>query len=714
MVVDVEDGRIRRLEAHPDNRATLEGICLKGLSYYERVYSPDRILHPLRKNADTGELEQISWDEALDLIAQKLQQFRSESGPQSVLYYAGSGTKGLLNGVGLEFWRLYGGCTTTYGDLCWPAGLEATRLTLGDNKHSAPWDIADARLIVMWGKNASETNIHQMTFVEQALDGGAKLVVIDPRRTQTSERAELLIQPRPGTDGALALAIAGLLIDNSWIDVRFIAEHVRGFERFSDVARAMTPEMASEITDVPTHYIHRLAELIGTYGPVTISPGFGMQRYTNSGQTMRSILALLAITGNIGKPGAGWVYANLQSQIFEEVKDPIACYPPGFSTAQTSRTEAAGNSTVDAAAGNGAVQATDPVRVSISTALLGQQMLAAADPSLRMAWVERGNPVTQNPETHTVLEAFRSLEFVVVIDQFLTDTAREADLVLPAKTMFEQSDVIGAYWHPYIQLKQKLIEPLGEVKPESEVYYLLARKLGFGEEALAGKIPGPTDDDIESFLEEKLAPFEGLSLEKLREGPMLPPDHQEVAFSDHLFPTPSGKIELYSEEAAARWDVAPVPTYREPVESSRVQESGAVADPPEPATTSAEAARYPLYLMTPNTKNRIHSQFNNLQMIRQFGDQPFVFMNPDDAAIREIRDGARVEIFNDRGSLRLEARMENGLKAGCVAVTNGWWISEGGTVNFCSHGRETDMGHGAAFHDNMVEVRCMSASVEEP
>jgi anaerobic selenocysteine-containing dehydrogenase len=696
MVVEVEDGRIRRLEAHPENRATPEGICLKGLSYYERVYSPDRILHPLRKNQDTGEFERVSWNEALDLIVENLERFRVDSGPQSVLYYAGSGTKGLLNGVGMDFWRLYGGCTTTYGDLCWPAGLEATRLTLGDNKHSAPWDIAEARLIVMWGKNASETNIHQMAFVEQALDGGAKLVVIDPRRTQTSERAELLIQPRPGTDGALALAIAGLIIDNRWIDVKFVSDHVLGFERFSASARGMTPERAAEITDVPVAYIHRLAELIGTHGPVTISPGFGMQRFTNSGQTMRSILALLAITGNIGKPGAGWVYANLQSQIFDEVKDPIACYPPGFATAQM------GQGGLDE---NLAVDAEDPVRVSISTALLGQQMLATADPPLRMAWVERGNPVTQNPETHTVLDAFRSLEFVVVIDQFLTDTAREADLILPAKTMFEQSDVIGAYWHPYIQIKQKMIEPLGEVKPESEVYYLLARRLGFDEEALAGRIPGPSDAEIESFLEARLAPFEGLSLAELRKGPMLPPDHQEVAFSNFLFSTPSGKIELYSEEAAARWDVEPLPTFTEPVESLRVQESSTVAGPTEPAVTGAESARYPLHFMTPNTKNRIHSQFNNLQMIRQFGDQPFVLMNPDDAAARDIRDGDLAEVFNDRGRLRLGVRLENGLKAGCVVVTNGWWISEGGTVNFCSIGRETDMGHGAAFHDNMVDVR---------
>jgi anaerobic selenocysteine-containing dehydrogenase len=661
MRVHVEDGRIRRIEPHSDNLATPEGVCLKGLSYYERVYSTDRIVHPLIRKRSTG-YERISWDDALGLIVTKLRHIRDETGPHSVLYYAASGTKGLLNSVGLSFWRLYGGCTTTYGDLCWPAGLEATRLTLGDNKHNAPWDLANARLIVMWGRNAAETNIHQMVFVDQALDAGAKLVVIDPRRTQTSERAALLIQPRPGTDGALALALANLLISRDSIDHEFIDRHVLGFGEFATMVRDFTPDHAAEVCDVPVEYIHRLADYLGSIRPVTFCPGFGMQRYTNSGQTMRALLALLAITGNFGQPGAGWVYANLQSHIFDPVKDPLACYPP----------ENPGG----------------PIRVSISTARLGQDMLATANPSLRMAWVERGNPVIQNPETNTVLEAFRALEFRVVVDQFLTDTAREADLVLPAKTMFEQSDVIGAYWHPYIQYKQKIIEPPGEVKPESEIYYLLAKRLGFTAPELHDEIPEPDDAAIEQFLHRRLEPFEELSLDRLREGPVLAPGHQAVAFSDFVFPTSSGKIELSSQEAVLRWDVSALPTYEESQESVK--------------TT---AGRYSLYFMTPNTKNRIHSQFNNLAMIRQVSEGPAVSVNPQDAEPRGIRDGDVVEVFNDRGRMRLAARLDQGIKAGCVSVTNGWWISEGGTVNFCSYGRETDMGHGAAFHDNVVEIR---------
>ncbi|HDL18132.1 MAG TPA: hypothetical protein ENH29_03675 [Bacteroidetes bacterium] len=662
--VHVENGVLRKIDPHPANKATPEGPCLKGLSYIERVYSPDRILYPLRKKQNSADFERISWESALNLIAEKITGFKNEFGPRSILYYTGSGTKGLLNAVGMNFWRLFGGCTTTYGDLCWPAGLEATRLTLGENKHNAPWDIANAKLIILWGKNAAETNIHQMLYINRALDNGAKLIVIDPRRTETSERAQLLVQPRPGSDGALALAIARLLIQNGQINTDFISRHVLGFDEFAKMAAGFTAEKAAEITDVPVKYIQRLADEIRTIRPVTINAGFGMQRYTNSGQTMRAIIALLAITGNIGKPGAGWIFANLQSHIFDAVKDPIAFYPPE--------------------------KPDGTVRVSISTAKLGRDMRAAKDPPLKMIWVERGNPVTQNPDTNTILRAFRALNFCVVVDQFLTDTAREADLILPAKTMFEQSDVISAYWHPYIQLKQKVIEPPGEVRPESQIYYLLAKQLGFTDEELTGKIPGLSDADAISYLEKELKPFPELTLDTLKTTPILAPGHQEIAFADFVFPTPSGKIELFSGEAQKRWGADPLPVFFEPAESVRDGKN--------------TAQEYPLYFLTSNTKNSIHSQFSNLKMIRQFASEPSLTIHPQDAKKRGISGKDRVRIFNDRGELKIKAVLDYGIKPGCVSLCNGWWISRGGTVNFCSPGRETDMGYGAAFHDNLVEV----------
>jgi anaerobic selenocysteine-containing dehydrogenase len=673
MRVEVEDGEIRRIEPHPGNRATPEGVCLKGLSYVERVRSPDRILSPLLRVA-RGEFKPIDWPRALDLIESKLVQYRADPGPQSILYYAASGTKGLLNGAGSEFWRLFGGCTTTYGDLCWPAGLEATRLTHGENRNSAPWDIANAKLIILWGKNPAETNIHQMPFVQQARESGARVVVIDPRRTETAESADLWIRPRPGTDGALALAAAHEIIRRGGVDTAFVRDQVLGYEEFSARVRERTPAWAAAIADVPEHQIRELARLVAEIRPATISAGFGMQRYTNSGQTMRAILALLAITGNIGRPGAGWVYANLQSAVFDDVKDPIAFYPPERPDGLT--------------------------RVSISTARLGRDMLNQRDPELHMAWIERGNPVTQNPETNLVLKALRGLEFRVVVDQFLTDTAREADLVLPGKSMFEQTDVIGAYWHPYIQLRQKILDPPGQVKPETEIYRLLAERIGIPQVEIDQRIPGPTDEQVQEYLERRLAPFDGLSLERLRDGPLLPPGHEEIAFSDLEFPTPSGRIELRSEEANRRWGVDRLPDYSEPEES--VRRAGRNREATQAG--EADAREYPLYLMTPNTKNRIHSQFGNLRMIRRLDPNPSVSVHPDDASVRGIADGDPVRVFNDRGELRLPARLDAGLKRGCLSITNGWWISDGGTVNFCSAGRETDIGHGAAFHDNLVDL----------
>ncbi len=661
MKVTVENGKLIALEPAPANMATAEGPCLKGLSYAERAHSPDRILHPLRRQTDDT-FAPVTWEQALDEITTQLKKTRAEHGPQAVMHYAASGTKGLLNSCSLAFWRRFGGCTTTYGDLCWPAGLEATRLTLGANKHNVPQDLANAKLIIFWGKNAAETNVHQMRFVTEAQDNGARLVVIDPRRTQTSERAELLIQPRPGTDGFLAVAVARLLIERGHTDEGFIAANVLGFAEFQAMAKEQSVAELAKVCDVPVPAIEKLADLLGTIKPATICAGFGMQRYTNSGQTMRAIIALCAITGNIGQPGAGWVYANLQSHIFEETTDPLASLPPA--------------------------EPDGVVRVGVSTARLGHDMLAQQNPPLKFAWVERGNPLAQNPETHQVREAFRSLDFCVVVEQFMTDTALEADLILPAKNMFEQTDVIGAYWHHLLQLRPQILEPDGEVKPETEIFRALAERLGFKDAELEAAIPGPDEDAVRQWLEKRLAQVD-LKLADFEAGPVSAPGGQDVVFADGIYPTPSGRIELFSAEAADRWDVDPVPRPLLPAES---------------ATRSNHDPATPLQMMTPNTKNRIHSQFGNLALIKALDPEPEVQIHPADAKVRQIQYGDRVRIHNQRGEVMVKARIDAGIRQGCVAVTNGWWGEQGGLVNKLSAGRETDMAHGAAFHDNLVEV----------
>ena len=653
--VRVENGKVIGIYPHPDNLATPEGPCIKGLSYVERANSPDRIKYPLMRSSE-GNFKRINWDTAIELIADKLTKIKQQYGVHAVMYFAASGMSGMLNSVSSEFWRMFGGATTTYGNLCWPAGLEAARLTLGANKHNAPWDLENAKLIVLWGKNPAETNIQEMIPIEKSLEKGGKLVVIDPRRTPSAERALYLAQIRLGTDGALALGICRELIRNGWVDKEFIDNNIIGFEQFCERTEAYTTERVAAICGLPEKAISQLSELMGNTKPMTLIPGFGMQRFSNGGQTIRCLLAISAITGNIGKPGANWHYANLQSYVFDSIKEPQSYYP-----------------------GNEA----PCFRRKVSMARLGEDMLGLTNPEIKMIWVERGNPLTQNPDIQKTREAFRKLEFRVVVDQFMTDTALEADLILPAKNMFEQSDIIGSYWNPYIQLKQKIVEPPAEVKPETEIYYLLANRLGMNSDEIEKNIPKPNDMAIEAFLLKHLGRFPELSLEKLKLGPQLANSHQEIAFSDMLFPTPSGKIELYSEQARQYWNVDPLPDY-------------------VPLTPDA---KYPLQLMSPNSKNRIHSQFGNLKIIKQFETEALLFIHPKDAANRNIPDHETVLLFNDRGSNEVKVQFDFGLRKGCVVLSNGHWALEGTTPNFYSKGRETDMGHGTAFHDTWVEIK---------
>jgi anaerobic selenocysteine-containing dehydrogenase len=658
--VHVENNKVVNIDPHPDNLSTPEGICLKGLAYVERANSPDRILNPLIKNKNSGKFEEADWETTFQFLAEKVQYFKSNFGNHSILFYASSGMAGLVNGFSQQFWKLIGGATTMYGNLCWPAGLEATRLTLGENKHNAPWDIENAGLIIMWGKNAVETNIQQMIPINKALEKGAHLVVIDPRRTQTSEKASLLIQPRPGTDGALALGVANILISRELIDHDFINKYVQGFEEFKASVQKYTTALVSEICNIDELYIVQLAELIGKVKPMTMVPGYGMQRFSNGGQTIRCLLALSVITGNIGKKGACWHYANLQSYVFDNVKEPLSYFPP---------------------------KKPDGIfRRSISMAKLGEDMLSAKDPELKMIWVERGNPVAQNPDTNKILKAFRKLEFRVVVEQFMTDTASEADVILPAKNMFEQSDIIGSYWNPYVQLKPKVVEPAGLVKPETEIYYHLAKTMGYNESEILKYLPAPENAAVEEYLKKEIARFPELDYEKLKQGPMLANSHEEIAFADMKFSTLSGKIELYSEAAKEKWSVNPI------------------ADYVSPEIDESTKARYPLHFLSPNTKNRIHSQFNNLKIIQLFSPEPFVELHPVDAELRNIKNGEWVRVYNDNGYFKLKAAFNYSIKKHCVAISNGWWISQGGCTNFLTKGRMTDMAYGTAFHDTMVEI----------
>src|SRR5664280_869035 len=498
----VEDNRICRILPYSGNLATPDGPCIKGLSYIERTHSPERIIHPLIRTS-SGKFRESSSNEALEIIADKLGSIIEEWGSRSILWYRGSGMSGLTNDIGSAFWKALGGTTLTYGNLCWPAGLEAVRLTLGSVKHNVPWDLENARTIIIWGKNPAETNIQEIAFIARAKEKGCKIIVIDPLRTPTADKADILISPKPGTDGALALAIAGVLIENELIDYEFITNHVIGFD---DLKQSMhiTPGEAERITGIPEETIIELASIIGKNGPLTIVPGYGLQRHQNGGQTIRSVLLLSILTGNIGKPGSGFNYANLQSYVFDDIKEPMSYYPDSVNDL--------------------------PFRRTISMTKLGSDMLSTRDPELKAIWIERGNPVLQSPDTNIVKKAFSNLSFKVVVDQFMTDTASIVDIILPAKNIFEQSDIIGSYWSPYIQFKPKVIEPQADVLPESEIYYHLAKRMNLN---ISNELmPEPGNENIERWLGKRISGFAGVTLAQLKLAPVLAPGLQQIAYED--------------------------------------------------------------------------------------------------------------------------------------------------------------------------------------
>jgi anaerobic selenocysteine-containing dehydrogenase len=653
--VQVENNKIRRILPYSGNLSTPEGPCIKGLSYIERTHSPERIIYPLLKSSD-GKFHQTTMNEALDFISSKLDAIRQKSGPTSILWYKGSGMSGLTNDIGYSFWKAFGGATTTYGNLCWPAGLEAVRLTLGSVKHNVPWDLENARTIIIWGKNPAETNIQEIVFIARAKEKGCRIVVIDPLRTPTADKADILFSLKPGTDAALALALVWVLINDDLIDRSFIRKHVKGFDEFCQ-SLFITPVYAEKITGIPAENIIELAHIIGKEGPVTILPGYGLQRHVNGGQTIRSILTLSLLTGNIGKPGSGFNYANLQSYIYDNLKEPLSYYPDPEKDL--------------------------PFRRTISMARLGNDMLNTQEPELKAAWIERGNPFLQSPDTNSIKKAFLKLEFKIVVEQFMTDTAAIADIILPAKDMFEQSDIIGSYWSPYIQFKPKVINSPGEVMPESEIYFHLAKKLNLN--TGVDIIPEPGNENIEAWLDDRIRGYSNLNLYDLKKGPVIAPGLQYIAFEDFRFETPSGKIELYSSEAQTKWGISPLPDFT-----------------PHDSPPGEEI--FPLVFITPNTGSRIHSQFGNLKIIKESVPEPAIVISPEDAAKRCISSGDKIRIFNKSGEINSIAKISNRVQAGMVVLPNGIWYNEGGGGNHLIAGRETDMGFGAAFHDNRVEI----------
>lgn len=642
MLVTEDGGRIVRIEGDPENPATGGRVCLKGLSYARRVAADTRLLTPMRRTRRGGRLEHVGWQEALSDIAARLDKIRRESGPEAVLYYEGSGSHGALGQLSMAFWHQFGGCTLPIGDLCWPAGLEATRLTYGINLHSHPRLTTDSRFVVIWGHNPAETNIHQMRLLLDAQEKGCVLAVIDSRETDTSDAVDVLLKPRPGTDAALALGIARVIVEEGLHDERFLSAHALGFDAYRKRLDEYPLDRVASITGLAGREIRDLAVAYARAKPALLIAGFGVQRHRHAGQTVRAIALLPALTGNIGIAGGGWQYANLASHRLRQ--PPLPPAPPG-------------------------------IRRGFSISRLGQALEQLSAPPLRAAWIEKANPASQSPDTAAVREGLSRLDLVVVVDQTLTETTGLADYVLPAKSLFEQADLVTAYWHPYLQLRAKILEPPGEARPETGIWKSLCGVLGFDTSWF-----GPDD---ETLLRRMMPEGCDDAFDALASRPIDLSGNGDVAFADLHFPTPSGCVEFSSDEAVRLWNVDAVPGY------VGLDESNA----------------YPLQLLSCKTRDRIHSQFANVDWIGDVERRHCLDIHPADAAARGLRAGDRASVWNDRGRIdNVIVRIVPGILPGVVHVLEGRSHREDPDVNTLTSGDVTDMGHGATFYDCRVEV----------
>ena len=626
--------------------------------FLDRVYSPDRLLQPLIRTGTKGEgaFERASWDDALGLVAERVGAIADTWGGEAVLPWQDAGTQGLLQMSSLDrrfFARL--GATRLTGSLCGGTAAAGTATTNGSGRAADPMDVRFSRLILLWGTNTKLTNRHLWPFIEEARRDGATVVVIDPLRTMTAQAADWFIQPLPGTDVALMLGMMHVLIRDGLTDRDYIERHAVGYEALAERAAEWTPGRAAAACGVPAADIERFARAYGSTQPAFIRTLVGAEHHENGAMFFRTLACLPALTGSWRDRGGGlarsvgtWANVNVDDSVFDSIEGTT--------------------------------------RRGINMNRLGR---ALTDPELtppvKALFVWNGNPAVTVPNAALIRRGLaRDDLFTVVSEQFITDTARYADVVFPATTQLEQLDVVPSWGHLYLGWNEPAIAPLGESVPNTELWRRLALAMGFTE-------PQFLEDD-ETLIRSALMDTD---IEALRSRGFirldLPDDLRPYA--DGGFATASGRVEL-SSETLARQGHDPVPAFVPPRES-------AAGDP-------HLAARYPLALLTPKHHTRfLNSSYTHLPKHGPREGGPFVEMDPVDAAARGVAEGDLVEVWNDRARLVLEVRVSDRLRTGVVAVPFGWWGADHGgdaTANSLTNDTLTDWGGGVAYSDTLVEV----------
>jgi anaerobic selenocysteine-containing dehydrogenase len=663
MLVQVEDGRATQVSGDPEHPPTQGFLCTKVTRYLERVYNPDRILYPMRRIGAKGEgrFERVTWDEALDEIATRFREIAdSPEGPEGILPYSYGGTMGIVNGGSMDrrfFHRL--GASKLARTICSAAGGDALNYTIGSKVGTDVENFHRARLIVLWGTNTLSSNIHLWPQIKQALSNGARLIGIDPYRNHTLDHCHQFIQVNPGTDAAFALAMMNVIISEKLEDRDYIERYTLGFEKLRDRAAEFSPARAAEICGITENEIITFAREYASTRPAVIRINYGLQRHAGGGMAVRAIACLPAITGSWRDAGGGVLLSS--SGIF------------AFDDKKLQRP--------DLASGN-------PRTINMSR--LGEA-LTETSPRIRSIYVYNSNPAAVAPDQSKVLAGSKREDlFTVVHEQFQTDTADYADILLPATTQLEHRDLVKPYGHYYLVYNEPAIAPMGEAKPNWEVFRLLAKRLGFAESCF-----DDTDEDIiRQALRADYEPFKGITLEGLKRDGWARLNLGEIfaPFADGKFGTPSGKCEFYSE-ALEQAGLDPVPSYIAPRES--------------PASAPDLAARYPLQLLSPPANSFLNTTFSHLASFIKSEREPFIQLHAGDAASRGIVDGDKVRVWNNRGECQLTARISDRVKPGVAVALSIWWnkLSPGrANVNQTVSQALTDIGAGATFYDNLVEV----------
>ena len=678
ILVTVDNGVATEVKGDPEHPTTAGVLCTKVSRYVERTYHPDRVLYPMRRVGRKGEgkFERITWQQAIDEIATRLGEIAARD-PQAILPYSYAGTMGLVQGdsMSLRFFNKLG-ASQLDRTICATAGATGYKYTIGGSIGTDIENFQDAKLILIWGGNPIASNLHLWMRVQEAKRRGAKLIAIDPYRSLTAEKCHQHISLLPGTDAALALGMMHVLIQEDLIDHDYVARYTLGYEELKQRALEWTPERTAETCGITAGEVVELARLYGQTAKsgegAAIRMNYGLQRVRGGGMAVRNIACLPALVG-AWRHKAGGVQLSTSGSF--PANRPFLQRPDLL---------------------NGRM----PRTINMTT--IGDDLLREASPAfgpkIEAVVVYNANPLAIAPDSAKVQQGFaREDLFTVVLEHFQTDSADYADILLPATTQLEHVDAHLAYGHLYMMANNAAIAPIGEAKPNTEFFRLLAARMGFEDPCFQ-----ESDDELAAQAfdkrHERAVHFDWDALKRKGWQKLAMP---EAPFAEGGFPTPSGKCEFYSS-SMARDGLDPVPAYIPPYESA--------------ASNPELARKYPLAMISPPARNFLNSTFVNVQSLRATEGEPHLDIHPNDAARRGILHGDMARIFNDRGSFLARARVTDKAREGLVVGLSIWWkklASDGKNANEVTSQRLTDMGRAPTFYDTLVQVEKAAPSMRD-